>query len=179
MALWQRKSVSSSSSHELTPLLEEAVGLFMSYARETGAVFYALQKKISAELAASSKKLSTETASALNLTASTHASLLKKLHRDLEKASEAHLEAMEGRLANLLSQTELRLSSDISRERAAVVARLQTFEKDEKTRISTSLAKSLPAIIEEVLGRGMTLEKHEKLIESALEKVSKDINPIG
>ncbi|MBI1833209.1 MAG: hypothetical protein HYR90_00060 [Candidatus Andersenbacteria bacterium] len=133
------------------------------------------QAAIRGRLLSAAESVGTESRHVLDTIIEHQKEILESLSVSLKAHSEEHFKQLSAHTASLLTQTRAELSQQALAYGEEMKKSLRQVAHEEQEKIRQRLSERLPEILNEVVGKAISVPDQEKIIQEALKKATSDI----
>ena len=133
------------------------------------------KRDIEARLLAASRSVEDETRRSIDQIFVQHSQIVSRISDELIAESKRQMEDMKQHLEETATASLEATSKELLKKSRQVDVSLEEYANLEKKRIASELQKRVPEILNELLGKSISIEEHEQLIEDRLDEAIKDL----
>ena len=170
---------SSENTREFTnkgqQIVDEAAREAQDLIRQAMQLSSQAKRDIEARLLAASRSVEDETRRSIDQIFVQHSQIVSRISDELIAESKRQMEDMKQHLEETATASLEATSKELLKKSRQVDVSLEEYANLEKKRIASELQKRVPEILNELLGKSISIEEHEQLIEDRLDEAIKDL----
>lgn len=101
--------------------------------------------------------------------------IIKRMSDELTVAAKQQMERMRVELDAGLSRALEAATGELTKQAKQVQISLDEYTQQEQARIKATFIERVPGVLQDILGRAISLDEHEQLIDDALAHITKEV----